>query len=143
MTEVIYQVMHDGLVKFLDLGGLTSALFATVGVNAVFMVVKAIKAGGGIHFGKMTDTLREDLNATSIAATVAGMFNEDVKLPVILAGIVVAFFLGTILPTIYPKMVSTNFTRLLSFARNQVLAEVKAVTFDCFCRRGHGLSKSS
>ena len=144
LTEVIYQLMHDGLVKFLELGGLSSALFATLGVNAVFMVVKAIRARGGIHFGKNTDSLREDLNATGIAATVAEMFKGDVGLEVILAGIAIAFFLGTMLPAIYPKMVSKRLTFATSFALIRfIYPPIHQVTVDVLCRRGHGLSKNS
>ena len=86
---------------------MASALGATVGVNVVFMVVKAVRARGGIHFGKTFDALREDLNATGIAATIAEMFEGDVPIEALLAGLLITFFLGTMLPVIYPKMVSS------------------------------------
>lgn len=146
MTEVIYQLMHDSLVKFMELGGLASALGATVGVNVIFMVVKAIRARGGIHVGKTIDALREDLNATGIAATIAEMLEGDVPIEALLAGLLIAFFLGTMLPVIYPKMVNSLFT--ISFASNRRVRKhvfrYKSISHGrCFCRRGHGLSRNS
>lgn len=100
--------MYDGLVNCMEFGGLTSALCATFGVNAIFMVVKAIRARGGIHFGKIIDALREDLCATGAAAASAEWFIGENALPVVLAGLFIALFLGTIMPAVYPKMVNID-----------------------------------